>query len=110
MAATRNIMMRASRTLTSRALQTSTRSSAAFAPLRASLQPQFAANRAAALAFSRSYSSETPVTPPDYLDEGELRVFNLLKEGLQPISLEVRGCTLEHQTEMKKSVLSCLEV
>ncbi|KAK3058801.1 hypothetical protein LTR09_000366 [Extremus antarcticus] len=46
----------------------------------------------------RLYSAEAvePVEPPEYLSEGERRVFDKIKEGLQPLKLEVQdvsgGC------------------
>jgi len=88
-------MMRASRTL---AFGSSTaRTITARAPLRASFQQP--TPRTSVFAATRSYSSEAPsstVEPPDYLDEKELKVFNMLKEGLNPVRLEVQdvsgGC------------------
>jgi len=90
MATSRNIMMRASRTL---AFASSTsRTVTALAPLRASFQqPTY---RTSIFATTRSYSLEAPsstVEPPDFLDENELKVFNMLKEGLNPVRLEVSG-------------------
>ena len=40
---------------------------------------------------SRLYSatSESSVEPPDYLDERELKIFNMIKDELQPTKLEV---------------------
>lgn len=44
----------------------------------------------------RLYSTESSVQAPDYLSEGERKVFTLIKEGLQPTKLEVQdisgGC------------------
>ena len=41
---------------------------------------------------SRSYASEavSPVEAPDYLDEGERKIFDTIKQELQPTKLEVR--------------------
>lgn len=90
MAASRNMMVRASRTL---AFASSTsRTITTRAPWRASFQQP--SSRTSIFAATRSYSSETPsstVEPPDFLDEGELKVFKMLKEGLNPIRLEVSG-------------------
>lgn len=90
MAASRNMMVRASRTL---AFASSTsRTITTRAPWRASFQQP--SSRTPIFVATRSYSSETPsstVEPPDFLDEGELKVFKMLKEGLNPIRLEVSG-------------------
>ncbi|KAM0716747.1 hypothetical protein Q7P37_008192 [Cladosporium fusiforme] len=98
-AMSRNILMRSSRALafgSSRALSSTTRH-AAFAPSRTSFQNTIA--KPATFSTTRYYSSEAPssaVEPPDFLDEGELKVFNMLKEGLKPVRLEVQdvsgGC------------------
>lgn len=91
MAVSRNIMMRASRTLafgSSRTFATS-RIAAASAPQQALFQP---VKSTSIFAATRAYSSEAPtsaVEPPDYLDENELKVFNKLKEALKPERLEV---------------------
>lgn len=88
----RNILMRSSRALalgSNRALSSSARQ-AAFAPCRTSFQTAVA--KPTFLSSTRQYSSEAPssaVEPPDFLDEGELKVFNMLKEGLNPVRLEV---------------------
>ncbi|TKA25068.1 hypothetical protein B0A50_06132 [Salinomyces thailandicus] len=47
---------------------------------------------------SRSYATESPaaVEAPDYLDEGERKIFDTIKQELQPVKLEVQdvsgGC------------------
>ena len=83
--------MRASRTLALGYSRTFASSRiAAAAPWRASLQPT---KNTSAFTSTRSYSSEAPasaVEAPDYLDEKELKVFNMLKEALKPVRLEVR--------------------
>lgn len=94
MAMSRNILMRSSRALafgSSKALSSTPRH-AAFAPCRTSLSNATAA-KPALFSTSRLLRSEEPssaVEPPDYLDKGELLVFNMLKEGLNPVRLEVR--------------------
>jgi len=58
-------------------------------PCRAATAPAY---RPASFLQPRHYSSEAtsdPVEPPDYLDPNELKVFNMLKEGLKPTKLEV---------------------
>lgn len=42
---------------------------------------------------SRSYATESPaaVEAPDYLDEGERKIFDTIKQELQPVKLEVCG-------------------
>ncbi|KAK6423938.1 hypothetical protein LTR95_016461 [Oleoguttula sp. CCFEE 5521] len=43
------------------------------------------------MAFGRLYSTESSmkgVQPPDFLEEGELKVFNILKNSLHPTKLE----------------------
>lgn len=90
MAVSRNIMMRASRTLAFGSSRTfATSRIAAFAPRQALFQP---VKSTSIFATTRAYSSEAPtsaVEPPDYLDENELKVFNKLKEALKPERLEV---------------------
>ncbi|KAM0693399.1 hypothetical protein Q7P36_006654 [Cladosporium allicinum] len=95
MATTRNIMMRASRTLAF--ASSTTRTITARAPLRVSFQQP--TSRTSIFAATRSYSSEAPtstVEPPDFLDQNELKIFNMLKEALNPVRLEVQdvsgGC------------------
>lgn len=89
----RNILMRSSRALafgSSKALSSTPRQ-AAFAPCKTSFQ--ITAAKPALFSTSRILRSEEPssaVEPPDYLDKGELLVFNMLKEGLNPVRLEVR--------------------
>jgi hypothetical protein len=90
MAATRHIMVRASRTLAF--ASSTTRTITARAPLRASFQRP--TPKTSIFAATRSYSSEAPsstVEPPDFLDANELKIFNMLKEGLNPVRLEVSG-------------------
>jgi hypothetical protein len=82
--------MRASRAFTlgfSRTFATSR--IAASTPWQASFQ---SVKNTSIIASTRAYSSEartSTVEPPDFLDEGELKVFNMLKEGLNPERLEV---------------------
>ncbi len=48
---------------------------------------------ARAIAYGRLYSTDSSkqgVQPPDFLGEGELKVFNILKNSLHPTKLEVR--------------------
>ncbi|OQO13765.1 hypothetical protein B0A48_01996 [Cryoendolithus antarcticus] len=52
-----------------------------------------------AIAYGRLYSTDSStqgVQPPDFLGEGELKVFNILKNSLHPTKLEVQdvsgGC------------------
>jgi hypothetical protein len=90
MAVSRKIVMRASRAFALGSSRTfATSRFAASTPWQASLQPM---KSTSILATTRAYSSEAPtsaVEPPDYLDEMELKVFNKLKEALQPVRLEV---------------------
>ena len=90
MAVSRNIMMRASRTFAFGSTRTfATSRIAASAPWQSSFQP---VKCKSTFASTRAYSSEAPssaLEPPDYLDENELKVFNKLKEALQPVRLEV---------------------
>jgi hypothetical protein len=37
-----------------------------------------------------SDTSADPVEPPEFLSEGERKVFEMIKDGLQPTKLEVR--------------------
>lgn len=91
MAAPRHIAMRAARALASpRALSSATTTTIRHA----ALTPRAVALRPAALSSSpiRTYSSapsDAAPSPPDYLDAGELKVFNILLEGLKPTRLEV---------------------
>jgi hypothetical protein len=41
----------------------------------------------------RAYSSEAiePLEAPEYLSEGERKIFDMIKDGLKPIKLEVRS-------------------
>jgi hypothetical protein len=86
------MMMRASRALAFGSSRTfATSRIVASSPWQASYQPM---KNTSVLASTRAYSSEAPasaVEPPDYLDENELKVFNMLKEGLNPERLEVLG-------------------
>lgn len=97
MAAPRHIAMRAARALAPpRALSSATTTTIRHA----ALTPRAVAQRPAALSSSpiRTYSpapsdaapSDAAPSPPDYLDAGELKVFNMLLEGLKPTRLEVR--------------------
>jgi len=70
-------------------------------PLRPSLSlSQLPAFRPSSIQTSiRFASTETPQAtpePPDFLSEGELKIFNIIKEELKPIKLEVQdvsgGC------------------
>jgi hypothetical protein len=92
MAVPRNIMMRASRALAFGSSKTfATSRIVASAPWQSSFQP---IKNTPVFASTRAYSSEAPtsvVEPPDYLDENELKVFNMLKEALNPERLEVRA-------------------
>lgn len=90
MAVSRNMMVRATRAFALGSSRTfATTRIAATAPWQASFQP---VKNTSIFASTRAYSSEAPtsaVEPPDYLDENELKVFNKLKEALNPVRLEV---------------------
>ncbi|KAK4624699.1 BolA-like protein 3 [Fulvia fulva] len=62
------------------------------APLRQPITPSSLIARSSL----RHYSDSSSVQAPDYLSEGERKVFALIKEGLQPTKLEVQdisgGC------------------
>ncbi|KAF2717923.1 bola-like protein [Polychaeton citri CBS 116435] len=75
-----------------------TRSGAALARSRSSriMFPNAVRNGTAAGACAQRQYSTGAVEPPEFLSEGELKIFNMLKEGLGPEKLEVQdisgGC------------------